>query len=106
PALLLIILPITFGNGLNNPAATALISRSSPPDRQGEILGVAQSMSSLGRILGPPVGTALFAQLGKNYPYLVGGSVMAIACVVAVASVRSESREHPFGVKVDVGGGE
>ncbi|HJZ85434.1 MAG TPA: MFS transporter [Polyangia bacterium] len=95
PVLLLVILPITFGNGLNNPSTSALISRLSPPDRQGEVLGVAQSMSSLGRIFGPPTGTFLFAHVSKNAPYLVGGAIMATACLLALARVRTAKRGAP-----------
>jgi multidrug resistance protein len=87
PLLLLVILPITTGHSVSNPANTALISRLSPADRQGEILGVAQSISSLGRILGPWFGGAAFRHYGKNAPYWAGGLVMACAFVLAIARV-------------------
>ena len=44
-----------------NPSVSALISRRTDPDRQGEVLGVNQSFASLARILGPLCGSILFA---------------------------------------------
>lgn len=44
-----------------NPSVSALISKRTDPERQGEVLGVNQSFASLGRIIGPFVGSVLFA---------------------------------------------
>jgi MFS family permease len=44
-----------------NPSVSALISKRADPARQGEVLGVNQSFASLGRILGPFMGSILFA---------------------------------------------
>ena len=44
-----------------NPSVSALVSKRSDPDRQGEVLGVNQSFASLARILGPLCGSILFA---------------------------------------------
>ena len=44
-----------------NPSVSALVSRSADSSEQGEVLGVNQSFASLGRILGPLVGSLLFA---------------------------------------------
>jgi len=107
PVLLLVILPITIGNGFNNPSTSALISRLTPPDRQGEVLGVAQSMSALGRIFGPPVGSQLFDRVSPNAPYWVGGAIMGAACLLALLRVKGAPRsESPVGEEVKVGGGE
>ena len=42
------------------PSVQALISRRTPADRQGEVLGVNQSASALARILGPVFGLSLY----------------------------------------------
>jgi len=44
-----------------NPSVSALISRNADTERQGEVLGVNQSFASLGRILGPLLGSILFS---------------------------------------------
>ena len=43
-----------------NPSVSALISKQADPARQGEVLGVNQSFASLGRIVGPFLGSFLF----------------------------------------------
>ena len=66
-----------------NPSVSALISKSADADRQGEVLGVNQSFASLGRILGPFVGSMLFAMnAAHTLPY-----VAAVAVLVFVASL-------------------
>jgi predicted MFS family arabinose efflux permease len=95
---------IASGVGINTPATTSLISKASPVDRQGEMLGVAQSMGSLARLFGPSVGGFLFGHFTRNTPYLFGGVLMAGACVLALVSVRGLEREAR--VEVNVGGRE
>jgi len=50
-----------WGFAFVNPSVSALVSRSADSSEQGEVLGVNQSFASLGRILGPLVGSLLFA---------------------------------------------
>jgi DHA1 family tetracycline resistance protein-like MFS transporter len=66
-----------------NPSVSALISRRTDPDRQGEVLGVNQSFASLGRILGPFLGSMLFsAHASHALPY-----VAAVGLLVIVATL-------------------
>jgi MFS family permease len=81
-----------------------LISKASPVERQGEMLGVAQSMGSLARLFGPSVGGFLFGHFTPSTPYLFGGVLMAGACLLALVSVRGLEREP--GVEVHVRSGE
>ena len=61
-----------------NPSVSALISKSADADRQGEVLGVNQSFASLGRILGPFVGSMLFAMNATHtLPYVAAVAVLA-----------------------------
>jgi MFS transporter, DHA1 family, tetracycline resistance protein len=74
-----------------NPSVSALISRSADPDRQGEVLGVNQSFASLGRILGPFVGSMLFAMnTTHTLPFVV-----AVAVLLGVAAVVSRLGGQP-----------
>lgn len=66
-----------------NPSVSALISRSADPARQGEVLGVNQSFASLGRILGPFLGSLLFAlHDSRTLPF-----AMAVGVLVVVAAL-------------------
>ncbi len=68
-----------IGFAFLTPSAQALISRRSPPDRQGEVLGVNQSASALARILGPVCGLALYkATPAHLLPYAFGGVVLLL----------------------------
>ena len=53
-----------IGFAFVNPSVSALVSKRADPARQGEVLGVNQSFASLGRILGPFLGSVLF-QVGR-----------------------------------------
>jgi MFS family permease len=54
-----------------NPSVSALVSKRADPARQGEVLGVNQSFASLGRILGPFLGSVLFqAESSRTLPYV------------------------------------
>ncbi|MFM8803442.1 MAG: MFS transporter [Planctomycetia bacterium] len=74
-----------------NPSVSALISRSADPDRQGEVLGVNQSFASLGRILGPFVGSMLFAMNATHtLPFAA-----AVAVLLGVAALVSRLGRQP-----------
>ena len=61
------------------PSAQALISRRSDPARQGEILGVNQSISAMARILGPILGLSLYSATDTHLlPYLFGGGLLLL----------------------------
>ncbi len=83
---------ITLGYGLGQPALNALISRASPEDAQGAILGVSQSVQSLMRILGPVTAGALFAAWGRDAPYIAGAAILVAAFAVALTMVRGRGR--------------
>jgi DHA1 family tetracycline resistance protein-like MFS transporter len=61
-AFLLFVLTIAVtGFSFVMPSVQALVSRRSDPHKQGEILGVNQSATAMARILGPFLGTSLYA---------------------------------------------
>lgn len=77
-----------LGFALVNPSLQSLISRRSDPARQGGILGLSQSASSLARILGPVFGLRLFKQ-SPELPYYGAAGLMVVAVLLIVLSVRS-----------------
>lgn len=76
------------GFALVNPSLQSLISRRSDPNQQGGILGLAQSATSLARILGPVFGLRLFKQ-SPELPYYSAAGLMVLAFVLIVISARS-----------------
>jgi len=66
-----------------NPSISALISRRSSPERQGEILGVNQSFASLARIAGPFLGSMLFsAHASHALPYVAAVGLLALVALL------------------------
>ncbi|NTV45965.1 MAG: MFS transporter [Chlorobiales bacterium] len=82
---------LSVGNGLTVPVGTSLISLYTPSSEQGEILGIAQSVGSFARIFGPFSGSMLYG-VEMQAPYLVGGTLVLLASMVA-ASLFSFSTE-------------
>src|SRR5690625_3364669 len=80
---------MAIGTGLTSPSLMSLLSQSSPPNVQGSILGVGQSASSLGRVIGPSVSSVLF-ELNYNLPAMTGVAVVAVGFVVSML-VKSPS---------------
>jgi multidrug resistance protein len=79
---------MAVGMGFNNPALTSAISRLSDPTEQGGMLGLAQSLAALGRIVGPAWGGFLFDRAGTTVPYMSAAAIMTVALLLASAGVR------------------
>lgn len=77
---------LALGQGLVVPALSTLISREGDSGEYGSLMGVSQSLSALGRVLGPVWGGIAFARLGYGAPYFSGALVVGIALVVMLAA--------------------
>ena len=64
---------LAVGTGVLQPTLISLVSKYSPEDRQGAILGFNQSIASLARVLGPLWGGFAFQALGYEAPFVTGG---------------------------------
>ncbi|MCX7977870.1 MAG: MFS transporter [Bdellovibrionaceae bacterium] len=69
---------IALGTGISNPPSLGGVSLLPSHDDQGSTLGVAQSMASLGRILGPAIGGAAY-QWKAESPFLLGAALVGLA---------------------------
>ncbi len=73
---------MAIASGFVAPSLTSLISQLSTDEVQGGILGLNQSMSSLGRIFGPLIGTFLFQYITPRAPFFVCALLIGIALAV------------------------
>ncbi|MCB9640135.1 MAG: MFS transporter [Myxococcales bacterium] len=80
---------MALGSGLSNPSLSSFLSRNAPPDRQGTILGQGQSLSALGRVIGPAMAGLLF-EWHINVPFMVS-AVMMVVCVFLVTRLSASS---------------
>jgi DHA1 family tetracycline resistance protein-like MFS transporter len=74
---------LALGTGLTQPSINSLISRHAGREEQGEVMGVAQSISSLSRVLGPFLAGFFFAGFGRNSPYFVAALLVAVTLLLA-----------------------
>jgi DHA1 family tetracycline resistance protein-like MFS transporter len=79
---------LALGLGFTNPSLSSLISLAAARDSQGSTLGLSQSAASLARILGPAWAGLLFAQLGRNWPFISGAAIMAVVLLLALGLPR------------------
>gem|GEM_PF-67142 len=82
-----------IGFAFVNPSISALVSKRADPERQGEVLGVNQSFASLGRILGPFLGSVLFqAETSRTLPY-VAAVLTLFVVMMLLPHVANPARE-------------
>ncbi len=80
---------LAVGMGFNNPSLTSMVSKLADPDDQGGILGLASSIASLGRVVGPAWGGYLYDAYGMTTPYVSAAGLMMIAFFVSFIGLRN-----------------
>lgn len=89
PTLLVALGLLAMGMGFNNPSLSSMVSKLSHEDDQGGILGLASSLASLGRVVGPAWGGYLYDAYGLTTPYLSAAGLMFVAFAVSWSGLRS-----------------
>jgi MFS family permease len=85
---------VVTGVSFMSPSLNSLISRRSDPARQGMVLGVAQSVSSLARILGAALGIPML-RVAFTMPYFVAVGLMGLSLVMLAAASRTGTDYAP-----------
>lgn len=75
---------MAVGFAITAPSLTAWVSRRSPADRQGELLGLAQSTGALARVAGPGIGGLLFDHVGHASPFQIAAVLIGGAALTAL----------------------
>jgi MFS transporter, DHA1 family, tetracycline resistance protein len=79
---------IAIASGLSTPSLSALVSLATPADEQGGMLGVYQSLGSLGRAAGPFLGGLVYDVVGPGAPLWIAGTVLLVAALAAARIPR------------------
>lgn len=87
PLGLVVLFGMALGNGMAWPSSLSVLSKMTDKHQQGQTLGLFQSFGSVGRVVGPLIGGALY-EFGTVWPY-VAGSVIIIANLVLVKYVAA-----------------
>lgn len=85
---------LSFGSGLSNPVLPSLISQESDPREHGSMLGISQSFSSLGRVLGPSWGGLTYDRFGHQWPYFTAAMFMALASYFSFGILRHRTGKN------------
>ena len=83
---------VCFGQSICFPCLTALISQASPPDRQGETLGLNMSNMALARIGGPIFAGQLFSLVDPGAAFVVTAILIVPAAVMALQILKRTPR--------------
>ncbi len=79
---------LAVANGIMRPPNIGMISLLTSPQEQGAVLGVTNSLASLGRILGPMVGGWFYQRFGPSSPFVSAGVIAGGAALLAVMMYR------------------
>lgn len=74
------------------PLVPSLVSKRTPPQEQGAILGITQAFGSLARVPGPLVAGFLYEQLNPAAPFLLGAALMGLGFAMALLVYRESRR--------------
>lgn len=80
---------LAVGVGFVNPSTLGSISLLTDSKEQGAALGTTQSMASLGRIIGPALGGALYGALTIESPFIFSGLFTLIGLMVVIAIFKT-----------------
>jgi len=90
PGLLVALFLLAVGMGFNSPSLSSMVSKLSDADDQGGTLGLASSLASLGRVVGPASGGYLYDAYGMTTPYLSAAALMFFAVIVSSFGLRTK----------------
>ncbi len=74
---------LVAGIGFATPALNALIAEQALPEERGAVMGLSQSASALGRVIGPMCAGAIFDAFGHGAPFAAGAALMLLALFAA-----------------------
>ena len=88
---------LAFSNSIMAPAATGLVSTIAAANEQGTVLGVAQSLSALGRVSGPEVIGGVYDRVTPTASFLVAGGVMLAGWVASLGVSKASGSGRTSG---------
>ena len=74
------------------PSSGALLSRNTPPERQGSTMGLMMASNAVGRIVAPPIFGLIYDKVGHDAPWYVGAALIGLVVLVALQAVRIAER--------------
>ncbi len=88
------LIPVSFGQGVNQPSLQAIITRFGPDKMRGQLLGIYQSASSLALIAGPLWGGYVFERIDPHAPFLLSIPLLLLAAGCGFLLLRHPGAER------------
>jgi len=85
PLLYVVAFLIAIGQGLCYPSLTSLVSKVAPENERGSLLGLATSVGSLARFIGPILSGFLWDRAGAAGAFYGGAALMVCALAIAIS---------------------
>ncbi len=82
------------GHSLAFPSAGALLSRNTPPERQGSTMGLLMASNAIGRIIAPPIFGFIYGSIAFDAPWYFGAAMIALVVLVALQAVKLLDRQR------------
>lgn len=82
------------GHSLAFPSAGALLSRNTPPERQGSTMGLLLASNAFARIVAPPAFGTIYGQVGHDAPWYIGAGLIALVMLVGLRAVGLSAPPH------------
>jgi MFS transporter, DHA1 family, tetracycline resistance protein len=84
---------LMIGHSLAFPNAGALVSRGTPPETQGSVMGLMMASNALARIIAPPLFGLAYASISPDAPYFFGALMISGAVIIAfqVKRIRDQA---------------
>jgi DHA1 family tetracycline resistance protein-like MFS transporter len=77
---------LSIGGSVSLPALIALLTYTAPPNQRGRVIGLNQSASALGNMIGPLLSGFIFDNVGPNQAMLFAGSITILT--IALTATR------------------
>ncbi|MCB8965961.1 MAG: MFS transporter [Ardenticatenaceae bacterium] len=90
PLAALFIVPLAFGNSVNEPNLQAILTRNSDGRTRGRLLGLYQSARSLALIFGPIWAGYTFQTIGPRAPFAIAAPVVLVAIALTILLQRRD----------------
>lgn len=88
--MIFVISVFAFGSAILQPLLPSMISKYSPDNQQGSILGISQSFSAFARVIGPLWGGFSYDYLGYQFPFLSGAFFTFVTIILVIFLLKKE----------------
>ena len=91
-----------IGSGISAPLCLALASNSLPEEKMGSGIGIFSVGQAISQAIGPNMGLTLQQSIGFKPTFMIGGSIMIIALILAARIPENPNEKRlPFKITMD-----